>query len=239
MTAMAAKTTSQYALYWANPLLFEASATVIHKGLLEVKKGVTYHVIELDRTLFHPQGGGQPADKGTINGIAVDHVHKVVKDTIDNFSIYHCFKEEPALNVDDRVELKVEEAPRRLHMKLHSGGHLIADAVNRLFPNLVGKQGNHTPGDTYVKFTCEDGNFPKTEDLIAQANAEIQRIIETNVPAQILEQEGVRKMQIGEGTPVACGGTHLTAMSDLEKLTITGAKPNLKEKMLTVKYTVG
>ena len=30
------------------------------------------YAIELDRTLFHPQGGGQPADRGWIADLAVD-----------------------------------------------------------------------------------------------------------------------------------------------------------------------
>ncbi|MCD6624952.1 alanyl-tRNA editing protein, partial [Klebsiella michiganensis] len=32
------------------------------------------YAIELDRTLFHPQGGGQPADRGWIAGLAVEGV---------------------------------------------------------------------------------------------------------------------------------------------------------------------
>ena len=32
------------------------------------------YAIELDRTLFHPQGGGQPADRGWIAGQAVETV---------------------------------------------------------------------------------------------------------------------------------------------------------------------
>ena len=30
------------------------------------------YAIELNQTLFHPQGGGQPADRGWIGGIAVE-----------------------------------------------------------------------------------------------------------------------------------------------------------------------
>ncbi len=32
------------------------------------------YAVELDQTLFHPQGGGQPADRGLIAGIAVEGV---------------------------------------------------------------------------------------------------------------------------------------------------------------------
>ena len=32
------------------------------------------YAIELDRTLFHPQGGGQPADRGWIAGQVVETV---------------------------------------------------------------------------------------------------------------------------------------------------------------------
>ena len=32
--------------------------------------------IELDRTIFYPEGGGQPSDQGTVSGVAVVDVRK-------------------------------------------------------------------------------------------------------------------------------------------------------------------
>lgn len=34
------------------------------------------YAVELDATLFHPQGGGQPSDVGTLGGVAVLQVQQ-------------------------------------------------------------------------------------------------------------------------------------------------------------------
>jgi Ser-tRNA(Ala) deacylase AlaX len=39
-----------------------------------IPDGEDGYVIELDATLFHPQGGGQPSDGGTIDGVPVQRV---------------------------------------------------------------------------------------------------------------------------------------------------------------------
>ena len=58
-------------LFYADTHLTEFSALVV--DCFEGKQGFE---IELDRTAFYPEGGGQAADRGTINGIEVLHVHE-------------------------------------------------------------------------------------------------------------------------------------------------------------------
>ena len=58
-------------LYYADPFLRQFTATVL--ACEEAKGG--YKVV-LDRTAFYPEGGGQPADHGQLDGIAVTDVHK-------------------------------------------------------------------------------------------------------------------------------------------------------------------
>ena len=48
-------------MYLQDPSLFEVSATIQGAGV--DKKGVYFTV---NRSLFYPQGGGQPADKGKV-----------------------------------------------------------------------------------------------------------------------------------------------------------------------------
>src|SRR4051812_21201905 len=53
-------------LYFADPYLTTFSGRVIRRGELGGKPAVL-----LDRSAFYPEGGGQPADTGTLNRAAV------------------------------------------------------------------------------------------------------------------------------------------------------------------------
>lgn len=74
------------------------------------------YAVELDATLFHPQGGGQPSDVGTLGGVAVLRVQQQ-GDTVLHFTA--------APLPLGPVTLQIDEAQRRLHARWHSGGHLI------------------------------------------------------------------------------------------------------------------
>ncbi|MEI3306788.1 MAG: hypothetical protein V8R40_12700 [Dysosmobacter sp.] len=50
-------------LYYADPFLQDFTARVLS---CEAVKGG--YLVTLDRTAFYPEGGGQPADHGTLNG---------------------------------------------------------------------------------------------------------------------------------------------------------------------------
>ncbi len=56
-------------LYYAEPRLRETEATV-----LEVQGSPAAPVLVLDRTLFYPEGGGQPCDLGTLGGAPLQSV---------------------------------------------------------------------------------------------------------------------------------------------------------------------
>lgn len=77
------------------------------------------YAIELDRTLFHPQGGGQPADRGWIAGLAVEGV------VSRGDSVAHIVSQPlPA----GEVTIRIDPESRRLHARLHSAGHALARA---------------------------------------------------------------------------------------------------------------
>lgn len=78
---------------------------------------------KLDRTIFHPQGGGQPSDTGKIVQGDTVFVVKSIKsaDLIEHLGEFengsHFEKEKP-------VTLKVDPQ-REIYAKLHSAGHIL------------------------------------------------------------------------------------------------------------------
>lgn len=73
----------------------------------------------LDRTAFHPEGGGQPADRGTLGGVPVVDVVEA------DGEILHVVAGEPP---SGRVAGRVDAARRRDHVQQHHGQHLLSAA---------------------------------------------------------------------------------------------------------------
>ena len=99
--------------------------------------------VKLDRTIFHPQGGGQPSDLGTIGGVEIKKVIQT-PDSILHFAI---------APIHGEVELVVDPAIRTLHSRLHSAGHIIGLVGDELGWHAT--RGNHFPGESRVIFEPE------------------------------------------------------------------------------------
>lgn len=84
-----------------------------------------YFEAVLDRTAFFPEGGGQYADTGVIDGVKVLDVQE--RDGI----IYH--KVEEALEVGKTVEGSIDWEERFSKMQNHSGEHIVSGLVNSTF----------------------------------------------------------------------------------------------------------
>ena len=103
-------------LYYENAFMQDFTAAV--ESCQAAKNGFA---VILDRTAFYPEGGGQPADHGTLDGAAVTDVHE------KNGVIFH--------NVDRAVEIgktvsgSIDWARRFDHMQQHSGEHICSGLI--------------------------------------------------------------------------------------------------------------
>ena len=80
--------------------------------------------VVLDRTIFYPDGGGQPADRGTINGVPILDVRE--KDG----EIFHLVSAEDAEKLEvGKAELTLDSRRRRDHTQLHTGQHLLSGTL--------------------------------------------------------------------------------------------------------------
>ena len=226
-------------LYMEKQDLFKCRAIVTKIGSGEVNKK-KYKWVQLNETIFHPKGGGQLSDEGTINGARVIYVHKVSldKNRVDRFEILHCFDEAEELNFKegDEVDLIVDESKRNLYSKMHTAGHVLAETVKEIFPELEGYHGNHDPKDGYVKFKMlSEIGFGK-EEMMSKIQPKLQLNLNKDVLVSVIQlPSGMRGIQIGEHA-MPCGGTHVHNLTEIGRVEITDVSINKKEKIVTIKY---
>lgn len=227
------------ALYMENQSLFRHRAIITKVGSGTLNKKA-YKWLELNETIFHPKGGGQLSDEGTINGIKVVYVHKESPDRncIDRFSILHCFDEtaEFSFKEGDEVELVIDASKRELYSRMHTAGHILAETVGEVFSQLEPHHGNHDPKDGYVKFKMlTEFSFTK-EELIDRVQPKLNANLAKQLDVSVTRlPSGMRAIQIGSYV-MSCGGTHVRNLNEIGSVMILDVSINKKEKIVTIKY---
>ena len=106
---------------------------------------VDFYKINLDKTIFHPQGGGQPSDEGVllINSLGgremVKFCVKFVKLAGDLIQVDHFgwfegieLSESEIIQMNDgnaSVECRIDMEKREIYTKIHSAGHVLDLAI--------------------------------------------------------------------------------------------------------------
>lgn len=176
-----------------------------------------------DRTVFHPQGGGQPSDIGLINNVSV---RKVIH-TPDAI-IHLC--EAP---LEGEVSMAVDGKTRRLHSRLHSAGHIIGFVGDELGWHAT--KGNHFPGESRVVFEPENPKaIQLTEAEVLQS--EVNALISKKLERRITEIDGLRYLTWGDLRAYPCGGTHVANTEEIGKVTISKIK--MKKGQISVSYSL-
>lgn len=132
------------------------------------KQGKTYDVI-LDKTAFFPEGGGQSADCGTINGVNVIDVQ--IKDGV----ITH--KTNSAIDIGT-ASCCIDWNIRFRRMQNHTGEHLLSGIAHEMFGCT--NVGFHMGSEITVDFDVE-----LTREQIALIELKANKAIYENVPVKI------------------------------------------------------
>jgi len=186
--------------------------------------------VVLDQTVFHPQGGGQKGDRGSIGDVQVTDTRHG-----EGGEVLHIVPSAATLREGQVVQLMVDPAWRRLNSRLHSGGHLIAALVEQSLPGLRATSGHHWPGEARVAF--EGSVQHDVESLVDDLNEAIRAALMRDEPIRVLGDPQVsRQIQVGGFAPVGCGGTHVASLAALESLRIT--RVSKKGGALRVSYTL-
>jgi Ser-tRNA(Ala) deacylase AlaX len=195
----------------------------------------------LDRTIFYPQGGGQPADHGTIY---LDDREFSVGDVrnLDGV-IYHFSTVLPSeFQTGKKVRLVVARERRILNSRLHTAGHLLDVAVQNLGLNLSPGKAYHFPDGPYVEYEGEPASADK-EAVTREVGSEANRLIASNLPVSVVVTNSeeaaklcgglpeyvdrgkpIRVVSIGDGIGCPCAGTHLRNVGEIGPLVISKIK---------------
>ncbi|MFI8415844.1 alanyl-tRNA editing protein [Serratia sp. NPDC078593] len=180
------------------------------------------YAVELNTTIFHPQGGGQPADKGSLNGVPVMRVLQQ-----DN-AIQHIVAEPLPLGA---VNVVIDPAVRALHARWHSAGHMIGYLGERQGWQPV--KAHHWPGEGRITFVA--GAEAKTLDP-SGLQTELMKLIAADLPRVQHLDNGLRKVGFGDLPAYGCGGTHVGSLAEVGQVQINAVK--MKKGQLIVQYEV-
>ena len=195
--------------------------------------------IELDRTLFYPQGGGQVGDTGVLgraNGEQVGVVDTRKGDAPDD--VLHLVRADaPRLGVGETVTLAIDWPRRYALMRLHTALHVLSCVV---VAPVTG--GNIAPDKARLDFDI-DMSLLDAAKIERETNALIARGIATET-AWITDEEldarpdlvktmsvqpprgtgRVRLLRIPGVDLQPCGGTHVANIGEIGRIRVLKIK---------------
>jgi Ser-tRNA(Ala) deacylase AlaX len=214
-------------IYYDDQYATEAAAKVI--DLDERNGGVV--VFQLDRTIFYPEGGGQPADQGEI----VTDTGSVKINTVrsQNGAILHEGKMTGRVEVGQSATAMLKWPRRHKYMRIHSAGHLLHDVLMGMRPDLKAIRGKH--GDK--AFLEYDGELDP--GLLDELQAKVNEAVVADLPVKTWEcsydelaemcktlppslpkDKQLRVLRIGDFEPMPDGGVQVKSTAEIGRVVI-------------------
>ena len=201
-------------------------------AILEIRPHGDALALILDGTVFYPEGGGQPADRGTVNGVPVLDVQE------RDGEIFHIVAAEHGRKLTaGPADLILDRARRREFTALHTAQHLLSGTVLRMTgaPTVSMHLGDEVCTIDVAAGELTEATQIAVEEAVADA-------IEENHPVRIhlcppervgdfplrkvppRGEEVIRVVEIEGNDFSPCCGTHLGATGEIGMLCILGAE---------------
>lgn len=208
----------------------------------------------LEETYFYPASGGQPADRGSLDGVVVDHV-----DATDD-GVVHRLAEQPSFAAGETVAGVVDDEFRTYCTRAHTASHVLYGAGRHLLDDLG--YGGFDIGERKVRvdFTTtteiDDETLVELERLanravwdsrsvswetvpVAEARARDRVSFNTKTEEGVMADADTVRIVTVEGWDwAACGGTHVSNTAEIGPITVL-SRSNPGEGMTRVEFAVG
>lgn len=193
--------------------------------------------VAVEHCLFHPQGGGQPADRGWLDDCEI----VPVRDHDSGLIVAVGAGDEPwpSFVGGQRVKARIDLAVRISHAALHTAGHLV-EAVGRS-QGWVLAGSNHFPGQARIEFTA-----PESDTRLAspEGREDVTEVLRAKVAEAVARDLAVGWEYDGDGRRVVrldglhsapCGGTHVRCLGDLADVVLPTVR--VKKGRIRVSYS--
>lgn len=140
------------------------------------------NILVLDKTIFFPEGGGQPCDLGTINALPIKFVYEEGEKVFHKLSIsddaqrvkFSCLK------IGDSIESELDWDRRFDHMQRHCGEHILSGIFFREYSAV--NKGFHM-GDEYMTIDLDMESI--TDNGLDKIELEANKVIWSNAPVTV------------------------------------------------------
>ncbi len=214
-------------VYYDQPYLTELNSQVIG-----IEPRGNQHIVTVHGTVFFPEGGGQPCDRGEIIG-AVGTLRVEQVRMIADGCVAHQGKLTGQLIPGEQVRGVLNWAARYRNMRVHSAGHLVHDVLMTLTSDLIPTKGNHGPKayleyagqlDPALQELLEDKvNEAVSRDLLVITRDTTSEELSTLcrfVPPGLPREKRLRLIQVGDFDPMPDGGVHVRSTKEIGAVAI-------------------
>ncbi len=182
------------------------------------------HYVVLEKTAFYPTGGGQPHDKGTLNGMEVIDVEEV-EGEVRHYT-------DRLLTGAGSVEGIIDQGRRLDHMQQHCGQHIISAVFHDKFgiPTTSFHLGTES-------VTIDLDTEFLDADLLEKAEEEINRIIRDNYPVETKWVAVEKASEYPLRKPLAVeGDVRLVIIPDIDYSGCGGTHPDFTGEVMAAKF---
>lgn len=207
-------------IYYQDPYKQELECKVLSCD----QNGNLFKVI-LDQTIFYPEGGGQPSDKGLLGEVMVQLVRMADGEIIHQTN--------GSLETGTTVIGKIDWNWRYKYMKIHTAGHLLHDVLMIMFPDLIPVKGSHG-NKSFIEYqgsidpSRKEEIVIKINDVLKQdlpvvtKEATYEELIKVAkfVPPNLPKNKPLRMIKIGDFDAMPDGGVHVKSTKEIGEIWI-------------------
>jgi alanyl-tRNA synthetase len=193
----------------------------------------------LDKTIFHPKGGGQPSDHGMIHGEG--YVATVKKAIFHDGVVALWVKLTEGTPQLGPVTCELDWTYRYLMMRRHTAAHLLDHCLASVTASNVQTTDSWLDEPCYVGYAGKAPSSQRLEDIEHLANeliraggaVEIKFLTAEEAKSSLRgapnferlpELDEVRIVRIAGCDPIPCGGTHVADISEIRKMNVPRAE---------------